>query len=78
MGDDDLLKYVDIKNRIRSLRRSLHYHNYQYYVKDDPEISDAAYDRMFRELQDLEAAHPEMASPDSPCSTAFQNSRSKS
>ncbi len=65
MGDD-LFEFADVKNRILSLRESLHHHNHQYYVKDDPEISDAAYDRMFRELQDLEAAHPEFASPDSP------------
>ena len=64
--DDGLLEFADIQNRILSLRKTLHHHNYLYYVKNDPEISDAAYDRMFRELQDLEAAHPEFASADSP------------
>ncbi len=52
--------------RIAELRQKLEYHNYLYYVKDDPEISDAEYDRMFRELLELETLHPELASPDSP------------
>jgi len=52
--------------RIAELRQKLEYHNYLYYVKDAPEISDAEYDRMFRELLELEKAHPELASPDSP------------
>lgn len=52
--------------RIAGLRQKLEYHNYLYYVKDDPEISDAEYDRMFRELLELEKEHPELASPDSP------------
>jgi len=52
--------------RIAELRHKLEYHNYLYYVKDTPEISDAEYDRMFRELLELETAHPELASPDSP------------
>ena len=52
--------------RIAELRQKLEYHNYLYYVKDSPEISDAEYDRMFRELLELEKAHPELASPDSP------------
>jgi len=64
--DDGLLEFANTKNRILSLREKLHHHNHCYYVKDDPDISDAAYDRMFRELQELEAAHPEFASPDSP------------
>ena len=52
--------------RVADLRQKLEYHNYLYYVKDSPEISDAEYDRMFRELLELEKAHPELASPDSP------------
>jgi len=52
--------------RVADLRQKLEYHNYLYYVKDEPEISDAEYDRMFRELLELETAHPELASPDSP------------
>src|SRR5262245_1621623 len=52
--------------RVADLRQKLEYHNYLYYVKDSPEISDAEYDRMFRELLELETLHPELASPDSP------------
>ncbi|HYV05494.1 MAG TPA: NAD-dependent DNA ligase LigA [Blastocatellia bacterium] len=52
--------------RMAELRQKLEYHNYLYYVQDSPEISDAEYDRMFRELLELERAHPELASPDSP------------
>ncbi|MEW6078910.1 MAG: NAD-dependent DNA ligase LigA [Thermodesulfobacteriota bacterium] len=66
--DDGVKDPADIKNRIQALREALRHHNYRYYVQDDPEISDAAYDRMFRELQELETAHPEFASADSPTS----------
>lgn len=52
--------------RIHKLREQLHYHNYRYYVLDDPEISDAEYDRMMRELEALEDKHPETIRPDSP------------
>jgi DNA ligase (NAD+) len=52
--------------RIAELRQKIEYHNYLYYVRDSPEISDAEYDRMFRELLELEKVHPELASPDSP------------
>jgi DNA ligase (NAD+) len=52
--------------RIVELRRQLEHHNYRYYVLDDPEIPDVEYDRMFRELQALEAAHPELRTEDSP------------
>jgi DNA ligase (NAD+) len=48
------------------LRQQLDKHNYQYYVLDDPAISDAEYDRLFRRLVELEKAHPELATPDSP------------
>jgi len=52
--------------KMQRLRAQLEYHNYRYYILDDPEISDGEYDRMMRELQALEAAHPKLASPDSP------------
>ena len=55
-----------IPKRINELRQGLHRHNYRYYVLDDPEISDAEYDRMMQELIELEARHPELLSPDSP------------
>jgi DNA ligase (NAD+) len=56
----------DASARIERLRREIEEHNYRYYALDRPTISDAEYDRLFRELQELEAAHPELASPDSP------------
>jgi len=56
----------DTIKKIETLRQALHHHNYRYYVLDDPEISDAQYDRMMRELMDLEAAHPELIVSDSP------------
>jgi DNA ligase (NAD+) len=56
----------EIVSRVQQLRQSLHRHNHRYYVLDDPEISDAEYDKMMRELVELEADWPELASPDSP------------
>jgi DNA ligase (NAD+) len=44
--------------RAAELRQQLHHHAYRYYVLDAPEVPDAEYDRLFRELQALEAAHP--------------------
>lgn len=52
--------------RAEQLRELIHYHNYRYFVLDDPEISDAEYDRLMRELEELEAAYPELVTPDSP------------
>lgn len=52
--------------RAAALRRELETHNHQYYVLDAPTIPDAEYDRLFAELQALEAAHPELLTPDSP------------
>lgn len=52
--------------RAERLRREIERANFQYYVRDEPAIPDAEYDRLFRELQALEASHPELASPDSP------------
>jgi DNA ligase (NAD+) len=53
-------------SRIEELREQLRYHGYRYHVLDDPVISDAAYDTLLRELQELEATHPELVTPDSP------------
>ena len=55
-----------VKKRVEKLREEIEYHNYRYYVLDQPEISDAQYDRMMRELEKLEEAHPELRSPHSP------------
>jgi len=52
--------------RAAQLRTALEQHNHRYYVLDDPSVSDAEYDTLFRELQALEAQHPQLASPDSP------------
>ena len=59
---------VSERERLRAeeLCRELHHHNYRYYVLDAPVISDTEYDALFRELQDLEAKHPELLTPDSP------------
>ena len=54
------------RERLEALRREIEHHNRRYYVHDDPEISDAEYDELLRELEALEAAHPEWISPDSP------------
>jgi DNA ligase (NAD+) len=54
------------RERIGALKDLIHYHDYRYYVLDDPEISDAEYDRLFRELQHLEEQHPELVTADSP------------
>lgn len=63
MGEEE---HGAIRSRIEDLQRLIHYHNYRYYVLDEPEISDAEYDRLFQELEALERAHPEYVTPDSP------------
>ncbi|MGD8671646.1 MAG: NAD-dependent DNA ligase LigA, partial [Desulfobacterales bacterium] len=55
-----------IIEKTKELRTALHRHNYRYYVLDDPEISDAEYDRMLRELMRLEEKYPQLMRPDSP------------
>ncbi|MEN9503117.1 MAG: NAD-dependent ligase LigA [Pseudomonadota bacterium] len=55
-----------LTQQIEELRTQLRHHNHLYYVLDEPSIPDAEYDRLFRELQALEAAHPELITPDSP------------
>ena len=55
-----------IPQKIEALRKKLQHHEHLYYVLDAPEISDAEYDAMMRELQALEAAHPELITDDSP------------
>jgi DNA ligase (NAD+) len=56
----------DDTERAAKLRALLHHHAHRYYVLDDPELPDAEYDKLFQELQALEAAHPELRSADSP------------
>lgn len=55
-----------LADRVVRLRREIEYHKHRYYVLDDPEISDAAFDSLMRELRDLEEAHPELQDPSSP------------
>ena len=55
-----------VKKQIAELREKLRHHEYKYYVQDDPEISDAAYDRLMARLSELEAAYPELITADSP------------
>lgn len=57
---------MDEKQRIEQLRQELHDHNHRYYVLNQPTISDQEFDRLMRELQDLEAKHPELYDPNSP------------
>ena len=59
-------KKASIVARLRSLQREIEQHDERYYVEDAPTISDAEYDALFRELRDLEEAHPELKSADSP------------
>ena len=54
------------RRRIEALVAQIERHNRLYHLEDRPEISDAAYDRLFRELLELEATHPELRRPDSP------------
>lgn len=56
----------ETKQKIQELRESINYHNRRYYVLDSPEISDAEYDGLMRELRELEAERPELVTPDSP------------
>ncbi len=57
---------MDEKQRIEQLRQELHEHNHRYYVLNQPTINDQEFDRLMRELQDLEAKHPELYDPNSP------------
>ena len=59
-------RHFDARNRIEELRDQIRYHSYRYYVLDDPEISDAAWDALFQELRALEERHPAFVTADSP------------
>ena len=56
----------EVSIRIQEIRSRINYHNYRYYILDDPEISDVQYDRLMRELEDLEHKFPSLVTPDSP------------
>src|SRR5438132_478348 len=55
-----------VQDEIESVREAIRHHEYRYYVLDDPEISDAEFDRLMNQLKKLEAEHPELITPDSP------------
>ncbi|HMT21338.1 MAG TPA: hypothetical protein PKE20_08860, partial [Promineifilum sp.] len=57
---------MSAEERINELRIAIDYHLYRYHVLDSPVISDAEYDELYRELQSLESAHPELITPNSP------------
>jgi DNA ligase (NAD+) len=57
---------VDLRSRVEELREQVRYHNRRYHIEDTPEISDAEYDALYKELEELEAANPELVTPDSP------------
>lgn len=56
----------EIRRRVEELRKEIEYHNYRYYVLNDPVISDAEYDALMRELEELERRYPELITPNSP------------
>lgn len=66
MTDRLMLDDEDVLSRLSELRRLIDYHNQRYYALDDPQISDAQYDNLFRQLVDLEKEHPELITADSP------------
>lgn len=60
------MKPGEAQSRAEELRRLIEHHNYRYYVLDEPEVPDAEYDRLMRELEKIESAYPELVTPDSP------------
>lgn len=67
--DEGILMSKDIKKRVSALRKEIKRHNELYYTEGKPEISDARYDELMKELKALEKAHPDLFSPDSPTQT---------
>ncbi len=57
---------MDEKAELEELRRQIHFHNYRYHVLDEPQISDAEFDRLLVKLRQIEAQHPDWVTPDSP------------
>src|ERR1700751_6073713 len=56
----------DAEKKIETLREKIRHHEYQYFVLDNPEISDQEFDKLTKQLKDLEAEYPELITPDSP------------
>ncbi len=63
---ESMTQNTELAARYGALKEAVAYHAHRYYVLDDPQIADAEYDQLFRQLQALEAEHPELSSPDSP------------
>ena len=63
----------DVRSEVERLRAEIDEHNHRYYVLDDPLVSDAEYDALFRRLQQLEEEHPELRTADSPHFKAIQS-----
>src|SRR5512146_1237295 len=57
---------MSTKSRYEELKQQIHFHNYRYHVMDDPVISDIEFDRLLKELREIEAEHPDWVTPDSP------------
>jgi DNA ligase (NAD+) len=66
MSSNKVMNVQQVEIRLKELRKQLTFHAHQYYVLDDPVIADGEYDRMFRDLLDLEEQFPELLTPDSP------------
>jgi DNA ligase (NAD+) len=64
--NEEIMVSETLRKRVETLREEIGYHNYRYYVLDQPEITDAEYDRLISELQRLEEQYPEFRSPNSP------------
>ncbi len=56
----------DSEKKIEALREKIRHHEYLYYVLDNPEITDAEFDKLMQQLKDLESEHPSLVTPDSP------------
>src|SRR3954468_790791 len=59
-------EFAAARIRAEELRAQIEHHNYRYYVASAPEVSDAHYDQLMRELEEIERRHPELLTPDSP------------
>jgi DNA ligase (NAD+) len=57
---------MDVREKLEDLRERVRYHGRKYYIEDDPEISDAEYDALYKELEAMEEEHPDLVTPDSP------------
>jgi DNA ligase (NAD+) len=66
MHDEEEAERTEAKRRVEELRAEIEHHNYRYHVLDAPEVSDADYDKLMRELQGLEHKHPDLLTADSP------------